>query len=62
MAFGLIDPPLAVLAIPVAFTTGAMVAAIAIILTATAITIGTRNNFFTLFILPMFYFSDNFSP
>ena len=32
------------------------------ILTATATTIGAMNNFFTLFILPMFYVSGVFFP
>ena len=60
--FGLVDSPLAVLAIPSAYLIGFMFAAIAMILTATARTIGAMNNFFTIFILPMFYVSGIFFP
>ena len=62
VAFGLIDSPYAVLAIPVAYLIGFSIGAIAMILTATATTIGAMNNFFTLFILPMFYVSGVFFP
>jgi lipooligosaccharide transport system permease protein len=37
-------------------------ASIAMILTATATTIGAMNNFFTLFIFPMFYLSGVWFP
>ena len=60
--FGLVSSPLAVLAIPCAYLIGLMIASIAMILTATATTIGAMNNFFTLFILPMFYVSGVFFP
>jgi len=60
--FGLIGSPFAILAIPVAFMTGFMIASIGMNLTATATTIGAMNNFFTLFILPMFYLSGIFFP
>ena len=55
--FGLISSPLAVLAIPCAYLIGLTVASIALILTATASTVGALNNFFTVFIIPMFYVS-----
>ena len=60
--FGLVGSPLAVLAIPAAYLIGLMFAAIAMLMTATASTIGAMNNFFTLFILPMFYVSGVFFP
>jgi lipooligosaccharide transport system permease protein len=60
--FGLVDSPLAILAIPAAFLIGLMFASIAMLMTATATTIGAMNNFFTLFILPMFYVSGVFFP
>ena len=59
---GLADSPLAILAIPAAFLIGATFASIAMILTATATTIGAMNNFFTLFVLPMFWVSGIFFP
>ena len=51
-----------ILAIPVAYLIGVMFASIAMIMTATATTIGAMNNFFTLFILPMFWLSGVFFP
>ena len=60
--FGLISSPLAVLSIPCAYLIGLTVASIALILTATASTIGAMNNFFTVFIIPMFYVSGVFFP
>jgi lipooligosaccharide transport system permease protein len=60
--FGLVDSPLALLAIPAAYLIGLMFASIAMLMTATASTIGAMNNFFTLFILPMFYVSGVFFP
>ena len=60
--FGLVNSPLAVLAIPVAFLTGFMIASIGMNLTAVATTISAMNNFFTLFVLPMFYVSGIFFP
>ena len=62
VAFGLISSPLAILAIPSAYLIGFSIASIAMMLTATATTIGAMNNFFTLFILPMFYVSGVFFP
>ena len=61
-SFGLVSSPLAVLAIPCAYLVGLAVASIAMILTATASTIGAMNNFFTVFIIPMFYVSGVFFP
>jgi lipooligosaccharide transport system permease protein len=60
--FGWVGSPWALLALPVAFLIGLMFAAIAMILTATATTIGAMNNFFTLFILPMFWLGGVFFP
>ena len=60
--FGLVGSPLAPLAILVAFLTGMAFAAIAMILTATVTTIGAMNNFFTLVVTPMFFFSGVFFP
>ena len=60
--FGLVSSPLAILAIPCAYLIGVTIGALAMILTATATTIGAMNNFFTLFIMPMFYVSGVFFP
>ena len=60
--FGLVGSPLAVLAIPCAYLIGLTIASIAMNLTATAKTIGSMNNFFTLFILPMFNVGGIFFP
>ena len=60
--FSLVGSPMALLAIPASFLIGAMIASFAMVLTATATTIGAMNNFFTLFILPMFYVSGVFFP
>ena len=61
-AFGLVHSPWAVLALPAALMIGVMFAAIAMVVTATVQTIGAINNFFTLFILPMFWVSGVFFP
>ena len=61
-AFGLVSSPFALLAIPVAYLIGLVFAALAMVLTATATTIGAMNNFFTLFLMPMFYLSGTFFP
>ncbi|MCH7745622.1 MAG: ABC transporter permease [Chloroflexi bacterium] len=60
--FGLVGSPLALLAIPSAFLIGMTFASISMVLTATATTIGTMNNFFTLVITPMFFFGGVFFP
>lgn len=60
--FGWVGSPFAVLALPAAFLIGIMFAAIAMVMTAIAPTIGSMNNFFTLFILPMFWLGGVFFP
>ncbi len=60
--FGLINSPFALLALPAAYLIGLVFAALAMTLTATATTIGAMNNFFTIFLMPMFYFSGTFFP
>ena len=62
LVFGLVGSPLAVLAIGGAFLTGLAFASLAMILTATATTIGTMNNFFTLVLTPMWMLSGVFFP
>jgi lipooligosaccharide transport system permease protein len=61
-AFGLVNSPLAVLAIPAAVLVGLMFASIAMVMTSSATTIGSINNFFTLFLLPMFWICGAFFP
>lgn len=61
-AFGLVGSPMAIFAIPVAYLIGMTFASIAMIMTATATTIGAMNNFFTLLIIPMFWVSGVFFP
>ena len=56
-AFGLVSSPLAVLVIPCAYLIGVAIASISMVFTATVTTIGALTNYFTLFILPMFYVS-----
>jgi len=60
--FGLIHSPWALLTLPVAFLTGVVFAAMALMLVGVAPSIGTLNNFFTIFITPMFFFSGIFFP
>ena len=60
--FGLIHSPWAILALPVAFLTGLVFAGLALMLVSVAPSIGTLNNFFTIFITPMFFFSGIFFP
>jgi lipooligosaccharide transport system permease protein len=60
--FGLVHSPLALLSIPVAFITGVVFASLALMLVSVAPSIGTLNNFFTIFITPMFFFSGIFFP
>ena len=62
LIFGLVESPWAILAIPVAYLIGLVFASMAMILTATATTVGAMNNFFTLLISPMFYLSGTFFP
>ena len=60
--FGLVSSPWAILALPAAYLIGMTFSAISMIMTATARTIGSINNFLTLFILPMFWVSGVFFP
>ena len=60
--FGLVSSPWAILALPVAYLIGMTFGAISMVMTATASTIGSINNFLTLFILPMFWVSGVFFP
>ena len=60
--FGLVGSPLALLALPVAYLIGLVFGALAMVMTSTATTIGAMNNFFTIFLLPMFYVSGTFFP
>lgn len=60
--FGLVSSPLALLALPTAFLVGLAFAAISMTITATVKTVGSINNFFTLIITPMFFFSGVFYP
>ena len=62
LVFGLIHSPWALLTLPVAFLTGLVFAALALMLVAVAPSIGTLNNFFTMFVTPMFFFSGIFFP
>jgi lipooligosaccharide transport system permease protein len=62
LVFALVESPLALLAIPAAYLIGVAFASIAMVLTAAAKSIGTMNNFFTLFLTPMFLFSGVFFP
>ncbi len=62
VVLGLVDSPLAILAIPAAFLTGVAFGATAMILTATVTTIGAINNYFTMVLTPMFFFSGVFYP
>ena len=59
---GLISSPYAILAVPAAYLIGFAIGAIAIIFTSLASSIGALTNFFTLFIMPMFYLSGVFFP
>ena len=60
--FGLVSSPLAILTIPRAYLIGLTISSIGMIMTSTATTIGAMNNFFTLFVLPMFWLSGVFFP
>ena len=59
---GLVSSAWALLALPAALLIGVMFGSIAMMLTATVKTIGQINNFFTLFILPMFWVAGVFFP
>lgn len=61
-AFGLIDSPLIVLAVPFIFMTGLIFAEISMIFTAIVPGIDSFNYFYTLLMTPMFFFSGIFFP
>ena len=61
-AFGLVDSPLVVLAIPLLFIAGLIFAEISVIFTAVVPGIETFNYFYTLLMTPMFLFSGIFFP
>lgn len=60
--FGLIDSPLAILIVPLAFVAGLVFAAMSMLFTSMARSITNFNHYFTLFITPMFFFSGVFFP
>jgi lipooligosaccharide transport system permease protein len=59
---GLVGSPLIVLTIPIAFVTGILIGSIGIAYTSRAQSISQLSYFFSLFILPMFWFSGGFFP
>lgn len=59
---GLISSPLVVLTIPLAFFVGLVIAGLAIAFTSIARAISQLSYFFSLFVLPMFWFSGAFFP
>ena len=59
---GLIHSWVALLAIVTAFMVGIIFASLALILVSKAGSLGTLNNFFTVFVTPMFFFSGIFFP
>ena len=61
-AMGLIGSPYAVLALPAAALAGVMFGSIAMLVTSVVPSISGLNNFFTMFITPMFFFSGVFFP
>lgn len=60
--FGLVESPMIVLAVPMFFVFGIIIAEIAVMYTALVPTIDYFNYFFTLFMTPMFLFSGIFFP
>jgi lipooligosaccharide transport system permease protein len=61
-AFGLVDSPMIVLAVPMFFVFGIIIAEISVMFTALVPAIDYFNYFFTLFMTPMFLFSGIFFP
>lgn len=61
-AFGAVDSPLAVLALPLAFLPGLMFGAISLCYTSVARSISTLNYFFAAFITPQFWLAGVFFP
>lgn len=61
-AFGLVESPLAVLAIPVSFVVGLLFGSMGQAYVSQARSVSQLNYFFSLLILPMFWFSGGFFP
>ena len=61
-AVGLIESPYAILALPISVLVGVMFGSIAILATSLAPSINLLENFFSLFVIPMFFFSGVFYP
>ncbi|MBI2855353.1 MAG: ABC transporter permease [Chloroflexi bacterium] len=59
---GLVSSPWALLVVPLSFVVGLAFASIALTVTAIVPYINSLNNFFTLFITPMWFFSGVFFP
>lgn len=60
--FGLVNSPLSILAIPVAWLTGMAFACMGMTLTASVQSLGQINNYFTVFLTPVFMFSGIVFP
>ncbi|MQA00647.1 MAG: ABC transporter permease [Dehalococcoidia bacterium] len=60
--YGLIESPLALLTIPAAFVLGAVLGSLGLAYTSQARSISQLTYFFSLFVLPMFWFSGGFFP
>ncbi len=61
-AWGLLDSPMALLILPMAFLSGLMFSAIALCYTSVARSISSLNYFFAVFITPMFWLGGVFFP
>jgi lipooligosaccharide transport system permease protein len=60
--WGLVGSPLILLTLPIAFLTGVVIGALGIAFTSRARSVSQLSYFFSLFILPMFWFSGGFFP
>ncbi len=58
----LVGSPLIIFTIPIAFVTGVLIGSIGIAFTSRARSVSQLSYFFSLFILPMFWFSGGFFP
>jgi lipooligosaccharide transport system permease protein len=58
----LVGSPLIVLTIPIAFLTGLLIGSLGVAFTSRARSVSQLSYFFSLFILPMFWFSGGFFP
>ncbi|MEX2372996.1 MAG: ABC transporter permease [Dehalococcoidia bacterium] len=58
----LIQSPLVLLTIPISFVTGLVIAGVAIAFTSIARALSQLSYFFSLYVLPMFWFSGGFFP